>query len=163
MQSVSNAWKKAYTETLSPETFVEIDLLMGRSIQKGEAWHQVSATSLAYDDVNDGYKLHQGNPMPPAYAATLEENLWILDGTRKIMKRECCTNMGLCSYRDSHFRYVVNLFPSGRQMDTLHTLTIVWSGEYKEYSHSFKIEYSTDFRIQRPYSVFRNRFSSDRL
>jgi len=143
MLEVSEAWKKAYTEMLSPETFVEIDLLMGRVIRKGEAHHfclHPNYVAGDQDTVEDfGHNLHQTAPIQSAYAATLEENLWVLDGTRRVMGAEVCKNMGLCTNEDGNLFYGVSWLESHRQMDTLQLLTIVWSDEYKEYPHSFEV------------------------
>ena len=142
---VSEAWKKAYTEMLSPETFVEIDLLMGRTLREGD----MSCRSAPIGSPDDyvageqetwedfGYRLHQPAPISPAYAATLEENLWVLDGTRRVLDARVCSNMGFCTRADGNLRYTVTL--DEVQMDTLPLLTIVWSNEYKEYPHSFEV------------------------
>ena len=145
MLEVSEAWKQAYTEMLSPETFVEIDLLMGRTLREGDmSCHSapigspsdyVAGEQKTWEDF--GYRLHQQAPISPAYAATLEENLWVLDGTRRVLDARVCSNMGFCTRANGNLRYTVTL--DEVQMDTLPLLTIVWSDEYKEYPHSFEV------------------------
>lgn len=142
MLPVSSAWKKAYTEMLSPETFVEIDLLMGRVIREGEVTHYsenfVPGNDQELDDVI--HNLHQSNPIPSAYAATLEENLWVLDGTRRVLEAKPCENMGLCTNGDGSLHYQMTWKFSEKQTEPLQLLTIVWSAEYKEYPHSFVVD-----------------------
>lgn len=148
MLEVSDAWKQAYTEMLSPETFVEIDLLMGRVLRKGEAGYHSAPIGSSGDVVAGGWEtwedfahmLHQPNPIPPTYAATLEENLWVLDGTRKVLEARPCYNMGFCTMTDGNLRYSITWSHNEVQTDNLPLLTIVWSNEYKEYPHSFEVK-----------------------
>jgi hypothetical protein len=148
MLPVSNAWKEAYTEMLSPETFIEIDLLMGRVLQKGEVNHYgypiyfVAGGGDTWKE--SAYKLHKPTPIQSISAATLEENLWILDGTRRVMEAKVCENMGFCTNGDENLHFGIRWWNEDAPPETLPLMTIVWSAEYKEYPHSFEVKFIYD-------------------
>lgn len=82
MQEVSQAWKDAQRRTLVPPSFVEIDIGVGDP--EAQSGAEVS------DNGHEGFSDSQGviletEKAPPKYA-TLEPNLWRLDGTFRILE-----------------------------------------------------------------------------
>ena len=81
MQEVSRAWKDAQRKTLAPPSFVEIDVGVGDPEAQSAA--EVSDDGHAAFSVPQGVIL-ETEKSPPKYA-TLEPNLWRLDGTFRIL------------------------------------------------------------------------------
>ena len=90
MQTVSQAWKDNQTETLASESFVEVTLTLtdpnayeNASAEDDDNVISISNTSQIVSEVDK-------NIVP---YATLERNLWVLDGSRKIIPE---SNFGDC-------------------------------------------------------------------
>ena len=140
MFEVSEAWKQAHTEMLSPETFVEVRLLVGKilsELPKGE-WLDLDVRLndkwVAYKPESYTHHIHQIEPVPPRYDITLEENLWLLDGSRT----ESSDARGhIEGYEDESLTY--RIYSTYYATRPISTLTIVWSSEYNEYPTRFEI------------------------
>lgn len=135
MISVSDAWKEKHSGTLLPETFVEISCSLTEVGVQEEATPS-GATEEIFSMVSAITGV-SGESIAPKYA-TLEPNLWALDGTRNILP-----DVG--PYQNAG--YVSNVSESGSVTLTLpeaHAsaipgVTIDWSTEYGEYPHSFTV------------------------
>lgn len=135
MIEASTAWKDIHNRFLLPETFVEIDCAVSEvGLQEKAA---ASGTNEAvFSDVERILGRSETSVMPKY--ATLEHNLWALDGTQSILE-----DGG--PYENTG--YVSNIDQSGSVTLTLeeeHTVaipgvTIVWSSEYGEYPHVFTV------------------------
>jgi hypothetical protein len=78
-----------------------------------------------------------GTPTPAMYA-TLEHNLWVLDGSREIVPDADYATPGYVSEDDNPC--VVSMVLSEVRSVTIPGFTITWSSEYGEYPTSFKVE-----------------------
>lgn len=146
MLDVSEAWKKAHSEMLSPETFVEVRLLVGKELNEMRygANGSVSSIQLDYKTNNKWvvynpnsytHHIHQTEPVPTRYAITLEENLWLLDGSRVESGND---GSRIESHADGDLIYRIH-FGLADATRSLSALTIVWSNEYNEYPTRFEI------------------------
>jgi hypothetical protein len=144
MIDASSEWREAHQEKVLPETFVEITMTVEDDITGQWDWIRVPSKAIFRNSVSI---VHRLEVLPPAYYATLEENLWVLDGTRKILPDpatngedpgEYYNNTGWVS-NDAYTNYILIEF------DEIHTkqlpgLTITWSSEYNEYPKACSIE-----------------------
>lgn len=138
MITVSDEWKALHQQQFLPESFVEITLSVADDTVKQQ--YSYSWENCSYFG-NPGAVVHNKEVLPPAYYATLEENLWLLDGTRRIIPQEgAVDNPGFVSVvaasASSHFEI---------EFDEVRTnvtpgLTITWSSEYDEYPVNFFIQ-----------------------
>ena len=82
MIAVSDAWKAKHNELILPETFLEISCTLTEIGVQEEA--SVSGMDEAvFSDVSA--ITGTSGTQPPQRYATLEPNLWLLDGTRNIL------------------------------------------------------------------------------
>lgn len=135
MIAVSDAWKELHKEYVLPETFLEISCGM-TDIGVADLL-SVSAGSESFLSNTDGMVRQNSNPFPTKYA-TLEHNLWLLDGTRDIAPDEPPYNApGYVSADDSAVSVVLTL-PEPRGVP-IPGFTILWSTEYGEYPTEFSV------------------------
>lgn len=135
MIEASEAWKAKHRQTLLPETFVEITCALSEvGVQEAAI---PSATNEEIYSVVTAVLGTDSKQSSPHYA-TLERNLWCLDGTTTILPDgEEFSNAG----------YVSNAAATGSvtlSLDEVHTtaipgVTINWSSEYGEYPTSFTV------------------------
>lgn len=141
MQKVSDDWKLNQQQTFVNESYIKITL--------GFNDPEASENATAFDN---GSAFYGNTPQVvseveknfPPYA-TLEQNLWLLDGQRKILPTENFGDAGfisgLISKEDCSFgtNPIVSInFP--KVFSTLLPgLTIVWSNTYGECPESFKV------------------------
>ena len=136
MIPVSNAWKEAHRGFLLPETFVEITCEVV----------DVDAQAAAHVAVNDweGEAVFSRcdntlveNTATPKYA-TLERNLWVLDGTHSILPSNGTSEApGYVSPQDIGNLYVHTSVTGARMIPGI---TITWSSEYDEYPTEFIVQ-----------------------
>lgn len=135
MISVSNAWKNVQQRFLLPESFIEIDC----GITDEEA--QSVATVRGADDVQEAYFSNASSLIGTsdmAKYATMELNLWALDGTRTVLpSSKGYNNAGYVSNIESTGSVVVS-FPSIRT-NGISGVTITWSEKYGEYPSVFSV------------------------
>lgn len=144
MIAVSERWKRIHEQRLLPESFVEISLRVADDTAADRSEYRYWNYSFFG---NPGAIIHNKTVLPPAYYATLEENLWLLDGTRQIVSDDNPgDNPGYVSYTNRVWsdeaqmgsRYQIT-FESARTAITP-GLTITWSSEYDEYPTRFTVE-----------------------
>ena len=82
MISVSDAWKKTHEQLLLPESFIEISVCIADTNVIGQG--VLSATSEASFSNKEKITGNSGAP-PTANYATLEHNLWVLNGSKNIL------------------------------------------------------------------------------
>ena len=135
MIAVSNDWKKVNKEYLLPETFVEISVgIADVGIQDyltttGENEAVFSNTVAVIGNVNTFLTKY----------ATLEHNLWVLDGSNKILPNTGPYNTpGYAN--DGGLGASVTLSSSVVRSTPIPGFTITWSSEYDEYATDFTIE-----------------------
>lgn len=77
MQTVSQDWKNAQEQTLVPESYVEVILNVGDPDSQADA----QSTSNGETDFSDAASLVEEAEKNPIRYATLERNIWVLDGS----------------------------------------------------------------------------------
>ena len=142
MQTVSEKWKNVHKQTLLNESFVEVSL----DIADPDALADTSAYGEGAAYISDTSELTNRVDKHPVPYCTLEQNLWILDGSRKaipeiqedndgyvgnVLSNEFCVFDGelptlIVSFRDVHS----NLIPG---------ITITWSATYEEFADTFVV------------------------
>ena len=136
MISVSESWKEANKRRLLPESFIEISV----GVTDADARELVDATSESEATFSNISSIvgEIGTPNAAKYA-TLEHNLWLLDGSRRIMPDggEYATP-GYVSANSSPCSIVLRL--SEVRTVPIPGFTITWSSEYDEYPTAFTVE-----------------------
>lgn len=92
MQTVSAEWKENQNRTIVSESYLEISLL----VADPEAQSAASASDNGSEAISDTSEIVADITQAPTRYATLEDNLWILDGTFAILpaKAEEATHNG---------------------------------------------------------------------
>ena len=132
MISVSDAWKEKHTQILLPETFIEItcgvtDIGVGKSAT-------VTGTNEAGFS-NTAYVLKNEKNVSATKYATLEPNLWALDGTCQIVEGQFA---GLGYVSESDDAKLTIVLPE-TEVFSVPGFTITWGGVYDEYPTAFKV------------------------
>ncbi len=141
MQSVSQAWKDNQNQTLVGESFVEIAL----TLTDPDAYEDVTATdngAITISNTAQTVSEVEKNIVP---YATLERNMWLLNGNRKIVP---VSNYGDCGFISKTFCEGDAIFPtppvltmsfSEVQKNLIQGVTIEWGTAYDEYATDFTI------------------------
>lgn len=136
MVDVSAAWKEIHKGDLLPETFVEVTCAIT------ETGAQEEATSYGEEEeyLLSNSAVVAGNSSVTATQryATMERNLWVLDGTRNIAPDDAWrNNTGFVSYFESPGLVTLEFLASRRA--TVAGVTIVWGSEFGEYPRTFNV------------------------
>lgn len=141
MQSVSQAWKDNHEQTLVGESFVEITMTM----LDPEAYEDATATDNGALDISNTAQTVSEVDKDIVPYATLERNLWVLNGGRKIVP---VSNYGDCGFISKSFAETNAIFPtppvltmsfSGVQHNLIQGVTIEWGTAYDEYAVDFTV------------------------
>ncbi len=136
MIPVSESWKNAYKGILLPETFLEISI----GIADPEARDLAVPTSdseATFSNVSN--VVGEVGAASPVRYATLEHNLWFLDGSRNILPSDAQYDTpGYVSADDT--RGNVTLTMNGVRDHAIPGFIITWSSEHGEYPTAFTIE-----------------------
>lgn len=81
MQEVSQAWIEAQNKTFVPESYVEVTLNVGDPNSQADA----APSDNGQMDFSNSGALADGTDRTPKRYALLERNLWLLDGSMKIL------------------------------------------------------------------------------
>lgn len=135
MIAVSEAWKDIQQRFILPETFLEITCgITDVGVQDLAA---PRGTNAAVFSSSENIAGNTGTITPKRYA-TLERNLWTLDGTRSVVPNSApYGNVGYAS-NDFSAAGVEIIFPESRPV-AIPGLTITWSSEYNEYPTQFSV------------------------
>lgn len=133
MQNVTAEWKAVNQRFLLPETFVEVSC---RVPDVDYEISSVSATDEAPFSATD-LVASEGSAAIPHYA-TMERNIWVLDGSRGIIP-DLSPNLtpGYVSDDDSGASVTIAL-PSVIN-SSFPGITVTWSNEFAEYPTSFNV------------------------
>lgn len=135
MIAVSDAWKEIHKGLLLPETFVEITC----AITENDVQKTATATGenqAVFSDV-EAVAGNRSVTVTPKYA-TLEQNLWSLDGSRSFLPTVApYPNAGYVSADSSVGK--VTLTTSQVRRVAIAGITIIWSSEFNEYATRFKV------------------------
>lgn len=133
MIAVSEAWKDIQQRFLLPETFIEIDC----GITDDEAQNVASASGTNEAAFSNAAGVVDNLTDVTKYA-TLELNLWALDGTQSILPASgTYSNAGYVSNIESTGSVTVT-FPEIR-VTAISGITITWSEKYGEYAKTFSV------------------------
>lgn len=155
MIAVSDAWKEKQQSFIAPESFVEISSILTETGLQEEA--VATGTSEAIISDISGVTGTSGSQTVKRYA-TLEHNLWALDGTR---------NISPDSGPYANAGYVSDIAESGSvtlTLPTVHTtaipgITITWSSEFGEYPPVFTVTAKNGDSVVAETTVTDNRSS----
>lgn len=133
MIAVSNAWKDVQQRFLLPESFIEIDC--GITDDEAQAVAEVSGADEAVfshvqgilDELTDTTKF-----------ATLEHNLWSLDGSLMVLPSEAPQESAEYVSNIESTGSVTLTFPAVRTT-AISGVTITWSERYDEYAKTFSV------------------------
>lgn len=138
MIATSDKWKMAHLETLLPETFVEITYdVTEPGVQKNAS---ESNNGSAY--FSDHEAIVETTPRTYRLYATLEHNIWGLDGENEIMPDTA--PYGATGYvsqslvRGTPIPIVTLSFGKTQELP-IPGITIVWSSKYGEYAARFRV------------------------
>ena len=136
MVTPSNTWKDIQQQAILPETFVEISCNISE-VGLQEAAEVTGANEDIISEVGNILGTKQVSSMATKYA-TLERNLWVLDGSRSIAPASSPRpNVGYVGELDFDTGVVVTL-PAVRTAE-IPGVTIMWSSEYGEYPTAFSV------------------------
>ena len=141
MQVVSDAWKVAHTERLLPENYLEITVEVGDPESMGDG----TASDNGAAAISNTAKVTEGVYLSPPRFATLELNMWSLDGTMQIIPDGHPEDTGyigsaLCGENGVFEDPPILSVGFSKVYDRLIPgITITWSEEYGEYPTSFRV------------------------
>ena len=142
MQTVSQAWKDNQKQTLVGESDIEVSI----KLTDPDAYEDASATDnghVYYSNTNHTVSDGEKNIKP---YATLERNLWLLDGSREILPTNIYGETGFVSDSIStssgSFSPIPIVTVNFPKVNTklLQGITITWSNYLKEYAVKFTVK-----------------------
>ena len=132
MITVSDAWRDIQQRFLLPETHIEIDC----GVTDDEAQSLAQATGTDEATFSNAAGVVDGLTDVRKYA-TLEHNLWSLDGSQTILPTGAYENAGYVSNIASTGSVTIS-FPAIRT-SAISGITITWSKKYGEYARVFTV------------------------
>ena len=140
MQIVSQSWKNAHKQTLLNESYVEISL----SITDPDALADVSSVDNGSIYLSNTPEIVSEIDTPVIPYTTLEQNQWLLDGTRKSIPESEYKDGGYVGDSISNEEGVFDTkIPTITiEFDSVHTkpipgITITWGTAYNEFAEQF--------------------------
>lgn len=131
MIAASQAWVATHEQNILPETYIEISY--GAVDDAAQSVAEATATDEAVFSRTDNVT---ATTAAQRYA-TLERNLWLLNGTRAVLPDDESRNIGYAS-QDSDPVSITLSFPAV-MTNAVPGLTIIWSSEYGEYPKTFTV------------------------
>lgn len=141
MQTVSQEWKDNQNELLTSESFVEISL----TLTDPDAYEDASAEDNGAIYISDTEQTVSEVDKDIIPYATLEQNLWVLDGSRVIIP---LSNYGDCGYISESICNKNGIFENTPiltiNFSTVHSnlipgVIILWGTAYDEYATDFTV------------------------
>lgn len=133
MQTVSAEWKDTHNRFLLPETFLEISC---RVPDIDYEISEVAATNEATFSSKNKV-VAEGTGVLPLYA-TMEHNLWALDGTRGLFPDDG-ENLTPGYVSDDGSSASVTLVLPRTMESSFPGITVTWSSEFSEYPSTFRV------------------------
>lgn len=140
MNTVSEAWKTAHNELLLPETFIKL------SFGVTEPGLSLIATTTATNEesFSETESITNALDKEPEKYATLEHNMWGLDGTFNYFDEtpvDAGYTTSLLSAADGSFSSVptITIQFSSLRTTLIPGITITWGNAFDEYATSFRI------------------------
>ena len=150
MQTVSNAWKENQQRTIVNEGFVEVSIDIADPDAIADATsHDNGASYLS----TTPQVVREGDRNIAPYA-TLEQNMWVLDGGRKMLPLSDFGDGGyigdvVCG-SDGIFRDkipVITVWFTRVHSNLIPGVTIVWSNTYGEFARDFVVTAYNDLKV----------------
>lgn len=142
MQTVSNAWKSNQNKTIVSKSFVEVSLDIADPDALADASSHDNGSAYISDTVQVVSEVDK-NIVP---YSTLEQNLWLLDGSRKTLPTsdigECGFVGDVLSANDGAFHDktpVITIAFTQVHHNPIPGITITWSPIYGEYAEDFVV------------------------
>lgn len=141
MQKVSDNWKNEHKELLLNESYVEVSMEIGDP----DALADAASSDNGELFLSDSSTIVNGVERNAPDYATLEENLWLLDGNRKVVPLEGWGESGyigsLLSDESGAFESIpiITINFSKVHQNLIPGLTIKWGTAYNEYAEAFRI------------------------
>lgn len=142
MQEVSQSWKNVHKQTLLNESFVEISLDMADP----DALENVESSDNGSAYISDTPEIVSEVDTPTISYGTLEQNIWVLDNTRKVIPDVDYQDGGYIGDVLSNAEGVfdtkvptITLEFSEVHTNVIPGLTITWGTAYKEYATHFVV------------------------
>ncbi len=141
MQPVSDEWLAEYGKQLTGEGFVDITLEVGDTDAAAAA--AVNTSEQAY--YSNAAQISDGILKPTVPYATLETNLWVLDGSRAFLGN---SDPGRVGFVGEALADEGGFFPapqsaelcfSAPRTQTIPGITVVWGDAYGEYAEVFNV------------------------
>lgn len=146
MQSVSQAWKQEQDKTLvTAESFVDLTIVVGDPSAKPDA----TVSDNGHDEISNTAGVKDSKEELPVKYATLERNLWVLDGTFKgVPNGPPYGDNGyvgnVLSGADGTYTTIptITISFSGVHQAVIPGLTITWGSAYDgEFADTYKISW----------------------
>lgn len=142
VEAPHTGWPIRFNETIVPETFVEITL--------GVVDTAAIANSLVYvaEDYNKdptGYTsriLGTSETVNAQNYATLEENLWTLDGSKVLRYYDSSQDTGYVGKHNASVNHCVEILLPDVAEVTIPGFVIVWSNDHEEYPTEYGITFT---------------------
>ena len=140
MITVSQGWKAAHDELFLPETFIKLTF----GVTEPGLALETSTTATSEETFSETEKITNGLDKEPEKYATLEHNIWGLDGTFNYFD-ETPVDVGyttsLLSGADGVFGSVptITIQFSSVRTTLIPGITITWGNAFDEYATSFKV------------------------
>ena len=141
MQKVSDNWKNEHKELLLNESYVEVSIEIGDP----DALADAASSDNGALFLSDSSTVVNGVEKNVPDYATLEENLWLLDGSRKVVPLNGWAESGyigsLLSDESGAFDSTptITINFSKVHQNLIPGLTIKWGTAYDEYAEAFRI------------------------
>ena len=150
MQTVSQAWKDNQNKLLVSESFVELSL----KLTDPDAYEDARGQHNGKEDYSEeaDYLVSGVDKNVEPYT-TLERNLWVLDGSRKIIPESDYGESGFVSSLYSSYEGVFNKHPiisinfTKVFTELITGVSIVWSAVFNEYATDFIVTAYNDNKV----------------
>lgn len=146
MQTVSESWKAIENQQLVNEAFVDIEL----DVTDPDAVEDATASDNGAIYISDTADVANGVDKQAIPYATLEQNIWVLDGSNTFIPKNNYGEIGYISSELSNAYGIYTNTPvltlsfSETHTKLLAGLTIVWGEAYGEYAESFVVTVSNN-------------------
>lgn len=142
MQNVSQAWKDAHEQLLVPESFVEVIL----TVSDPDAMADAKAASNGEEAFSDVTEIVEEIEKEPKKYATLEKNIWTLDGSLVLLEDEPPYGHNgyigdLLSGDDGTFAVPPTITVTFSEVFTniIPGITVEWATAYDEWAEEFSV------------------------
>ena len=160
MQTVSQAWKNAHKQTLLNESYVEVSL----DITDPDATKDASATDNGAVYISDTPEVVKEVDTPVIPYGTLEQNAWLLNGTRRNIPESNYLDGGFVGDAISNEEGIFTSKIPTITIDfgkvytqVIPGVTITWGTAYNEYAEQFVVTAYNDNTIVAQKEILTNK------